>query len=114
MDDDRRVVIGLSAGCGYILRLEMRMRSSGAETGFTLIQTGFGFRPPLIRVMRRVRGLDWQAQQFHLNKSSNEMFRLCKSMSLATEGQRYALSDYAANTCFGKACQMMLYGFMSR
>jgi hypothetical protein len=114
LDSDRRVTVGLNADCGYILRLEMRMRSSSVETGFTLIQTGHGARPPLIRVMRRVHSVDWQAQQFHLSKSSNELFRLCKSMNLVSEGERYTVSDYAANICFGKVCQMMCYGFMRR
>jgi hypothetical protein len=114
LDDDRRVVVGLSAGCGYVLRLELRMRGSSAETGFTLIQTGLGLRPPLLRVMRRASSSAWQAQQFHLSKSSKELLRLCKRFDLAIEGQRYTLNDYTANIIFGKACQMMLYGFMSR
>jgi hypothetical protein len=114
MDDDNRATVGLDAGCGYILRLEMRLRGSGTETGFTLIQTGHGLRPPIIRVMLRSSTSEWQAQQFHMNKSSNEMFRLCKSMGLTVEGQRYALDDLAANIYFGKACQMMLYAFMKR
>jgi hypothetical protein len=114
MNSEHRVVVGLEAGCGYVLRLEMRMRSSNTETGFTLIQTGLGFRSPLVRVLRRSNTADWRAQQFHLSSSTNEMHRLCKSMDLAIEGHRYAMSDYTANICFGKACQMMLYGFMSR
>lgn len=113
-DDANRVAIGLDASCGYVLRLEMRMRGRHAESGYTLIQTGYGLHSPIVRVCRRSNAEAWMAVSFNMQKASKELLRLCKMVGLQVEGQRYALSDLGSNVTFGKCCEIMLYGFMVR
>lgn len=112
--DDSKVTASFSASCGYMLRLEMRKRARNIETGFTLVEPGRGFHTPLIRYYRRSSVGAWLGFQVNLEYGSHEMRRLCKSVGLVEPSKRYECSDFVANRVFGKSCQMMLYGFMSR
>ncbi|MCE9586366.1 hypothetical protein K8R04_03550 [Candidatus Uhrbacteria bacterium] len=112
--DDYKVTASFSASCGYVLRLEMRKRAKSIETGFTLVEPGLGFHTPLIRFYRRPSVGSWLGFQVNLEYGSHEMRRLCKRTGLIEPSKRYECSDLVANNVFGKTCQMMLYGFMSR
>lgn len=112
--DDSKVTALLSASCGYVLRVEMRMRPRSIETGFTLLLPEQGVHTPLIRFYRRSSGGPWYGFQVNLEYGPHEMSRLCKSVGLDVPSKRYEYSDQGANVVFGKCCKMMLYGFMSR
>lgn len=106
-------IVGLDAHCGYTLRIELRSRSNRLESGYTLVEHGHDLHSPVFRAMRRVDG-PWVLYGLNMDRASAEMRRLVDSLGLAVPSKRYETTDLAANIIFGKCCQMMLYGFMSR
>lgn len=106
-------IVELSADCGYILRLELRLRGESLESGFTLLEMGKGTKAGIIRAYRRYHG-PWLAFHLNMDDASNEMRRLVASAGLDKASVRYEMTDRAASTVFGKCCEMMLFGFMRR
>ncbi|GEM_PF-2758598 len=109
---DSSTSIGYSADCGYVLRLEMRIRRGKPETGFTLVQIGHDLHSPLIRASRRM-GCSWQAYQLNMENASSEMHLLMCGMGLVQPSARYEFTELRSNKLFGLCCEMMIYGFLS-
>lgn len=105
--------VGYDTDCGYALRIELRSRSGRLESGFTLVEQGRDLHSPIFRAMRGATG-PWVLYALNIDKASPEMRRLVGSLGISTPSKRYETTDFAANIIFGKCCQMMLYGFMSR
>jgi hypothetical protein len=98
---------------GYDLRIELRVRNGRVQVGFTLIEADHGYDMPALRLVRRI-GEPWTGFQLNLHKASPELRRFVGSLGLENPAKRYVFTDYATNIVFGKACQMMRYGFLDR
>jgi hypothetical protein len=106
-------MIELFADCGYVLRLELRLRGESVETGFTLMEMGKGSKTGIIRAYRRYQG-PWLIFHINLEHAAREMSRLVMSAGMEKPSVRYEMTERAANVVFGKCCEMMLFGFMKR
>lgn len=98
---------------GYDLRIELRFRNGRVQVGFTLIEADHGYDMPALRMVRRI-GEPWSGFQLNMHKASPELLRFVGSLGLENPAKRYIFTDYAANIIFGKACQMMVQGFLNR